>query len=599
MFHWFGVVQNTRGDALSGWQVGLVEVGTQTVVPIFADENSTPIVTVSGVTNRAISDENGNYDFYVPSGTYTIQFFNAAGVFQRSQRFVAMYGADFATDSANMDFTQSGTGAVTRDVQAKLRETVSVKDFGAVGNGVTNDAAAIQAAVDYAETFAEGAEVHFPAGKYLVNSTVTVLKSGVSLIGDGAPATWIVNGTTNAPAVRFGDGVTTYFRNRIENLIFGQASGVTPVAGNCGLKIHKCGQFQISGVQAFNFPAALRVGIELETATQGTISTVGVQGCTSDGIYMHNQTLDIYADKVRVDACANGFHFRDCQGIYGANMSAYGNSVNAFRFTTTGSADNNQFFFLTNCIGDTSGSHNWYFEQCSLSVFTACWAATQLVPVTGPAADGFHLAGSDVEDLEFVGCVAVTNNRHGMNVLLGNNVTINGGTFGSNFKSSSFGGLGQRNGLAGTGSGIRIAAGSDRIAIRGAKCRHNKDWGIDIDAGATKVEVSDCELRFNIDGGSLRNNANGTAAEVTIKNCPGYNPIGFITAPTVPASNTPITNLTGVDVMVYLVGGTLTGNVQINGHGVLQATNTGYFLPAGGTIRLTYSSAPAWSWNGL
>jgi hypothetical protein len=93
MFHWFDVITNTRGDALAGWQVGLVDVGTQTVVPIFSDENETPIATSSGVTNRAVADENGNYDFFVANGTYTLQFFNTSGVFQRDQRFVAMYGA--------------------------------------------------------------------------------------------------------------------------------------------------------------------------------------------------------------------------------------------------------------------------------------------------------------------------------------------------------------------------------------------------------------------------------------------------------------------------------------------------------------------------
>lgn len=92
MFHWFGVVQNTRGDALPGWQVGLVDL-SGAGVSIFADENSTPIATVSGVANRAVADQNGNYDFFVPNGTYTLQYYNAAGVYQRPQRFVAMYGA--------------------------------------------------------------------------------------------------------------------------------------------------------------------------------------------------------------------------------------------------------------------------------------------------------------------------------------------------------------------------------------------------------------------------------------------------------------------------------------------------------------------------
>lgn len=50
--------------------------------------------------------------------------------------------------SALVGFVQAGTGAVTRSLQAKAREFVSVADFGAVGDGVANDTAALQLALN-------------------------------------------------------------------------------------------------------------------------------------------------------------------------------------------------------------------------------------------------------------------------------------------------------------------------------------------------------------------------------------------------------------------------------------------------------------------
>lgn len=50
----------------------------------------------------------------------------------------------------NMIFVQSGTGAVAETVQTKLRQSVTAKDFGAVGDGVADDTAALLAVFNYA-----------------------------------------------------------------------------------------------------------------------------------------------------------------------------------------------------------------------------------------------------------------------------------------------------------------------------------------------------------------------------------------------------------------------------------------------------------------
>ena len=80
-------------------------------------------------------------------------------------------------------FTQSGTGAVARTVQDKNRESVSVKDFGAVGDGVTDDTAAIQAAIN-----SGASRIYAPSSIYSV-STIDLRGKYVEIIGDGITAT--------------------------------------------------------------------------------------------------------------------------------------------------------------------------------------------------------------------------------------------------------------------------------------------------------------------------------------------------------------------------------------------------------------------------
>jgi hypothetical protein len=77
-------------------------------------------------------------------------------------------------------FLQNGAGAVVRTVTSKLQDVVHVKDFGAKGDGVTDDSAAFTAAL------ASGAvEVQADSGTYVVNSVITLAKGQKIYFGAG------------------------------------------------------------------------------------------------------------------------------------------------------------------------------------------------------------------------------------------------------------------------------------------------------------------------------------------------------------------------------------------------------------------------------
>jgi Pectate lyase superfamily protein len=88
----------------------------------------------------------------------------------------------------------------------------NVKDYGAVGDGVTDDSASIQMAIDslpvgpfLGNPLGSGGTVLFPPGVYRVADTIRVERNNVSLIGAGPDATVLLADAALPVVVRFGD----------------------------------------------------------------------------------------------------------------------------------------------------------------------------------------------------------------------------------------------------------------------------------------------------------------------------------------------------------------------------------------------------------
>jgi hypothetical protein len=128
--------------------------------------------------------------------------------------------------AVNIPYENSATGAVVVTVQSKLSEFLSVKDFGAVGNGTTDDTAAIQAAFDAAEDRV----LLFPKGTYLCGA-VTISKQ-VRAVGEGADATYI---KASGAAINLWS-VTTTTRVDVQNMTFSPFNDSVTQTGGAYLK---------------------------------------------------------------------------------------------------------------------------------------------------------------------------------------------------------------------------------------------------------------------------------------------------------------------------------------------------------------------------
>jgi hypothetical protein len=112
--------------------------------------------------------------------------------------------ADLASTSNNakgdalIGFKQSNSsgflaGAVGKTVNDKFQDYISVKDFGAVGNGVTDDASAFAAAIAAVAT--TGQAIYVPAGTYIIGSALTST-GHLNMFGDGDRSVLDFSGAT-------------------------------------------------------------------------------------------------------------------------------------------------------------------------------------------------------------------------------------------------------------------------------------------------------------------------------------------------------------------------------------------------------------------
>ena len=186
-----------EGYSSSGWGVlGTGATGTVTIQRASGDGSTTTFtltITPSSIStvDVFIGGIYQNHDTFSVSGANVI-FTEAPTTGTLNIEFKVFSVFPIGVTTADLvSFTPSGTGAVVRSVQSKERDTVSVKDFGAVGDGVTDDTAAIQLALNSGST-----SVFIPHGRYNFTAlTMPTSLQGFVLRGEGTASVLVQKGT--------------------------------------------------------------------------------------------------------------------------------------------------------------------------------------------------------------------------------------------------------------------------------------------------------------------------------------------------------------------------------------------------------------------
>lgn len=140
---------------------------------------------------------------------------------------------------------------------------------------------------------------------------------------------------------------------------------------------------------------------------------------------------------------------------------------------------------------------------------------------------------------------------------------------------------------------IGTAVGSPAACMVAKQLNYDPTRGTD---GSLTEKITASSDGFALDWGKLITGAGSSIrVDTAATNGTGVDDGAGFATPAVPSSTTPVTNTSQLPATVIISGGTLT-NVAVNGVTVGSGDGT-YTVPAGGTIAITYSVAPTWTWT--
>src|SRR6202167_2656491 len=186
--------------------------------------------------------------------------------------------------SSTGNYNQGSAGAVTQTITAKLQQGLSVKDFGAVGDGahMAADTAGIKAAV--AAAAGSGKAVYVPAGNYLLDNSAAPVLSGaqnVMIYGDG-PSSSLACQTIGTNDCIASTGATGF---GLSNLAISFGPAATARTSGYALDVQSCTSCTFDGVTLNNGDLS---GFRLASSVHNSIHNMSIANFEANGLFAIN-----------------------------------------------------------------------------------------------------------------------------------------------------------------------------------------------------------------------------------------------------------------------------------------------------------------------
>jgi hypothetical protein len=397
-------------------------------------------------------------------------------------------------DASDIEYQPTGSISAT-DVQAAIDELSSaggaglpwyiVTNYGATGDGTTDDSTSIQSAIDAAEA-AGGGVVYFPEGTYQIGTTLVVDNDDVTLRGDSAGASII------RAAAGLASSDVVQVTSDLVNVIDLQITSASQKTGGVGLSFSTSSYCTVNRVRLNNQYDSIKIssGVVIR------ITDVDLRETSRNGIWITGTGNDYFIGKVVADnptanATGSGILI-DCTAN-GATWVEHSDFIHfADGLKIAPASGQTEWHFITGCAFDNSTNDGIVLGGAGGSVygvsFTNSWAATN-------GRYGLNI-GSGVAGVNWNGGKVITNGEHGVNVGAGSRIVIDGALIVSNGQDAT-----------NTYDGIRVAAGiqhlvvSDNIGSGNLDTPTTQRYGISFAAGATDyVRVLGNDFADNLSG---------------------------------------------------------------------------------------------------